>query len=78
VFSPETFPVGRLYLVLKHSRLYSLLKVSTDLAALFAFRVPLQWALTLVLLISLSHLLHSQNHWDKTLIVEQVFYRDTA
>ena len=34
VSSPETFSADRLYLVLKHSRLHSLLKFSTHVVAL--------------------------------------------
>ena len=82
VSSPEAFSADRLYLVLNHSRLHSLLKLSTHLAALVAlwinptFWEPLQWALTLALFTSLTHLVHSRNHRGKTLVVEQIVYRD--
>ena len=82
VSSPETFSADRLYLVLKHSRLHSLLKFSTHMVALVVvwvnplFWEPLQWALTLALLTSLTHLVYSRNHHGQTLVVQQVVYRE--
>ena len=82
VSSPEAFSADRLYLVLNHSRLHSVLTLSTHLAALVAlwinptFWEPLQWALSLALVTSLIQLVHSRNSWGQTLRVEQIVYRD--
>lgn len=84
VSSPETFSADRFYLVLNHSRLHSLLKFSTHLAALVVlwtnpmFWEPLQWALTLALFTSLIHLVYGRNHRGQTLVVKQIVYRDGA
>lgn len=82
VSSPETFSGDRLYLVLKHSRLHSLLSLSIHLAALVAlwvnpiFWISLQLALTLALFVSLIQLLHGWNRWGKAPVVEQIIYRE--
>lgn len=82
--SPETFSSDRLFLVLKHSRLRSLLSLFVHLAALVAlwvngmFWLSLQLALTVALFASLIHLLHGLNYWGKALAVQQVVYRNGA
>ncbi len=80
--SPKVFSGDRLYLSLSRSRAHSLLKLATHMAALVAlwvnpiFWLPLQWALTLTLFTSLIHRAHNRNHLGKTLVVEQVVFRD--
>ena len=80
--SPRVFSADRFYLSLNRSRAHSLLKFATHMAALVAlwvnpiFWLPLQWALTLALFTSLIHLAHKRNHLGKTLVVEQVVFRD--
>ena len=80
VSSPETFAANCLYVVLKQLGLHNLLELSTYQAVLVVFWVnptlwlSLQWALTLVLLVTVSHLVHSRNlGGGKTFCVNRLF-----